>query len=527
VRNQNCDIWKKRVSQSVIILAVLLAIVTAGCSSFGTIPQTGCYKREGLDPNIEAVIDEFRPSVTEIMRNTKTVGVSIALVDNEGIIWTEGFGYTDRRRRTPVTPDTPFHINCMGKTFTATTVMIAVQDGVLDLDEPITTYLPDFKVYSRYEANPEKKITLTHLLSQTSGLPIEATVGNMFESSPEVSFEEHIRSLYGTWLVCPVGRFVYTHTNLDLAAYVLHAASGRPFEQYMTERLFRPLGMSNTALGPESELKLKDRAMGHERGFKKPRKANILLGNSGVCTSARDLSRFVQLHLNRGKIDGKTIVSESLLDFDVMYKPRAGDNGQDLYCLGVFIGSRNDGLILYHGGTGGGFTSFMLWYPEYGIGIVVLINQDYMVIPSLTIPDRLIAEHIITKKQTIPMPAYKHLQVWKGDPNHSPSPYMPEWKKYCGTYDFRFSGVELEWWARLFLALRPDKYAPRIKVCEKDGYLCVTESRFFELFWYLWDRAVEQRLEQVRPGLFFVKSGRILDLRGKVPTWCSYRLKKR
>jgi hypothetical protein len=59
VISQNCDIRKKLVSQSVIILAVLLAIVTAGCSSFGTIPQTGCYKREGLDPNIEVVIDEF------------------------------------------------------------------------------------------------------------------------------------------------------------------------------------------------------------------------------------------------------------------------------------------------------------------------------------------------------------------------------------------------------------------------------------------------------------------------------------
>ena len=59
MKSQNCDIRKKRISQFVINPAVLLALITAGCSSFGTIPQTGCYKREGLDPNIEAVIDEF------------------------------------------------------------------------------------------------------------------------------------------------------------------------------------------------------------------------------------------------------------------------------------------------------------------------------------------------------------------------------------------------------------------------------------------------------------------------------------
>ena len=116
--------------------------------------------------------------------------------------------------------------------------------------------------------------------------------------------------------------------------------------------------------------------------------------------------------------------------------------------------------------------------------------------------------------------------VWKIDPNHSPSPYKPEWKGYCGSYDFRFSEVKLKWWARLGLILRYDKYTPRITVYEKNGYFCVTESRFFKLFWYLWDRAVDERLQQVRPGLFVAKSGRILDLRGEIPTWCSYRLKK-
>jgi len=527
MKSQHWDIWKEFISQFVIIPSVLLAFIMGGCSSFRTIPQTGCYKREGLDPRIEAVIDEFRPSVTKAMKDTKMVGAAIALVDTEGILWTEGFGYTDRKRRTAVTPDTPFLINCMGKTFTATAVMIAVEDGLLDLDEPITTYLPDFKLYSRYEENPEKKITLTHLLSLKSGLPQVTTIGNMFESSTDVSFEEQIRSIYGTWLVCPVGHYVYSGVNLDLAAYIIQVASGKPFEQYMTERLFRPLGMSNTALGPQSALKLKDRARGHFRGFKKPPATNILLGNSGVCTSARDLSRFVQLHLNRGKIDGKTIVSESLLSFDVMYKPRSGDNGQNLYGLGIFIGLRNDGLILYHGGLGGGFASFMLWYPEYGLGIVVLSNQDSHAIPPLTIPDRLIAEKLITKKQTIPMPPYKHLQVWRGDPNHRPSPCRPGWKKYCGSYDFRFSGIQLEWWAKLFLALRPAKYAPRITVYEKDGYLYITESRFFELFGYLWRRVVDEKLEEVRPGLFYAKAGWTLDLRGRIPTWRNCRLKKR
>ena len=113
MKSRDRGTWKRRISQFVIIPAALLALATAGCSSLRTVPQTDCYKRGGLDPRIEAVIDEFRPSVIEVMKDTKMVGAAIALVDTDGIIWTEGFGYTDRKRRTPVTPDTPFLINCM------------------------------------------------------------------------------------------------------------------------------------------------------------------------------------------------------------------------------------------------------------------------------------------------------------------------------------------------------------------------------------------------------------------------------
>jgi len=174
VRSQDCDIRKKLVSQSVIILAILLAIVTAGCSSFGTIPQTGCYKREGLEPKVEVVIEEFRASVPELMKKGKVPGCAIALVDEQGTLWTEGFGYTDCKRKNLVRPDTLFLICSMSKTFTATAIMLAIQDGLLDLDEPITTYLPDFKVYSLYEKHPEQKITLRRLLSHTTGIPHES-----------------------------------------------------------------------------------------------------------------------------------------------------------------------------------------------------------------------------------------------------------------------------------------------------------------------------------------------------------------
>ena len=81
--------------------------------------------------------------------------------------------------------------------------------GLVKLDEPITTYLPDFQINSRYEEHPEQKITLRRLLNFTAGLPVETPVGNYFEPASTASFEDHVRSLYGSWLVCPVGRSFY------------------------------------------------------------------------------------------------------------------------------------------------------------------------------------------------------------------------------------------------------------------------------------------------------------------------------
>ena len=81
----------------------------------------------------------------ETMDKGDVPGAAIALVDGQGVLWAEGFGWTDGRGKRPVTADTPFLICGLSKLVTATTVMLAVQDGLVSLDEPITTYLPDFR----------------------------------------------------------------------------------------------------------------------------------------------------------------------------------------------------------------------------------------------------------------------------------------------------------------------------------------------------------------------------------------------
>ena len=520
------------------LLASLLILTTYGCSTYpyGR-PTTGGWTREKVDPNIVYAINEFRTNVPKLMKQGKIPGCSMALVDKQGIIWSEGFGTTDNKRKIPVTSDTLFHLGSIGKTYTATVILLAVQDGLLDLDEPIATYVPEFKVYSRYEANPEQKITLRHLLSHCAGFPHESPGCNMLEVTD--SFEDRVTSLYGTWLKCPVGAgYSYSGAGYDLAAYVLQRASGIPFEQHVTERIFQPVGLHHSIVGNNPTTANGDRAIGQTIGITEQPSAHGLIGAGGVCAGAEDLSRFMRLLMNQGALYETRLLNESLIQtmltpHATAYEKTSKNNNDWLYGLGITFSKKQIGQsgvhVFQHGGGGGGYQTLYEYYPEYGIGAVVLTNRvPHSVLSDLIIGRRLIEEGVLEKRYSAPSWNLKKCKPkWKGWAAHAPTAYQAEWKKYCGKYQCRFSGYKIRWWAKLALKLNLDKYTPGIKVYQKTGYLCLTESRLLQLMNHHPYPIVEQKLEEIRPGLFFTSSGTALDLRGETPTWRNYRLKKR
>ena len=523
----------KQIRHFLIFVVALSIVVTAGCSiyPYGK-PTTGGWMREDLDPNLAIAVNEFRASVPKIMRKSKISGGALALVDDKGILWAEGFGTTDFRRKIPVTPNTLFYIGSIGKTFTATAVLLAVQDGLLDLDEPITTYLPDFKVYSRYEERPQSKITLRHLLSHTSGLPREVVGCNMVENDGD-TLEDRFRGIDGLWLKYPVGRaFTYSNGGFDLAAYVLQTVSGMPFEQYMTERILRPLGMHHSTLSQNDIRSNTNRAVGHTIGITDIPTAHGCLGSGGVWTDAADLARFIQYFMNRGIPEGNHLLNESW--FEVMLAPHArittAEDEEDIYYgLGIGINRTSGQTVRAHNGGGIGQSSSMYWCPKYGIGGLVLTNR----LPVTNIIELALGRKLLREgrlEERFPESQWdfdRCVPPWTTWSEHAPSSYKSEWKQYCGTFRLRFGGFKLKWWAKLVLALDLDQFTPRMKVFEKEGYLCLTESRFLELFSGMPERHVKAKLMEVQSGVFYTASGDVLDFSGKDPTWRSYRFKKR
>jgi CubicO group peptidase (beta-lactamase class C family) len=506
---------KKLVSSMIVTVCILSVITSTGCRN--VVPKLQDeYIRPGLSDGFYDVFDKYRQHFPKRMAKDKVPGVSLALVNRDGILWAAGFGYTDYDLKTPVTTDTIFAICSISKTITATSVMFAVQDGLLELDVPIIEYLPQFTVNSRFEEYPEKKITLRHLLSHTSGIAFEAPVGNGREPS-YVSLEEHVLSVSDTWLRHKVGeRYSYSGFGYDLVAYILQVQSGQPFTKYIEDKVFTPLNMANCSVDPEFIRNHPNRAVGHMQYVKQiPLAMDVpWVGAGSVYASARGLARFVQFFLNRGTVDGQTVLDESLITSMVTPSIR-----NKHYGLGVDIYPNTENHVLGHGGGGVGFGSVMIWLPEYEIGGVFLFNFDQYGWASgcSDIFSDLIRENLIEKSESFEIPSGEYHPWQPPDPNTF-TPFKPEWKKYIGTYKYIMSGWKFSTSSRIALALGLTTKSFHVKVFEKDGYLYVDSLVFHD------DDG--GRLDEYLPGLFFTPTGKCLDLRGPKLTWQNYRIKK-
>ncbi|MGZ0145691.1 serine hydrolase domain-containing protein [Kribbella sp. WER1] len=292
--------------------------------------------------------------LSDLLEEHRLPGMAVGVCTADEVLWSGGFGVTRAGGDVPVGTETMFSVQSCSKMYTATAVLHAVRDGLVEVDEPIVRYLPEFRVRSPFEEHPERRMTLRHLLSHTAGFTHEAPVGSNYLVGRE-SFEAHCRSISQTWLRFPVGRhFQYSNLGIDLAGYVLQRRSGLPFHEYVRRVLLEPLGLERTSFDARVIARAPDRAIGHSTGYSRLPVRVPMVAAGGLYTTVSDACRFMQFHLMHG---------ESLA---AMY-PQHG------YGLGIALTKANGIPTLGHGGGGFGFLSDMSW--GAGVGVVVLTNS--------------------------------------------------------------------------------------------------------------------------------------------------------
>lgn len=276
------------------------------------------------------------------------------------LVWRDGKvesmrveGYADIAAARRVTAKTNFRLASVTKQFTATAILLCQRDGKLTLDDPVSKHLADWPAYAR-------AITIRQLLQHESGL--RAYDADVPETTPQLSDKDVLRFVQqqSTLLFEPGSAYRYSNTGYAILALIVEKASGEPFAEMLKRRIFKPLGMKGTTVGPA-----KNRAYGHTRtgdGWSRADQSptSAVQGDGGIYSSIHDLAKWAHALDNCKLLDCATLQQTCT-------PSKFG------YGLGWRIAA--DGVVSHTGSTRG-FRNVIQRHPEKRLTIVILTNRN-------------------------------------------------------------------------------------------------------------------------------------------------------
>lgn len=322
--------------------------------------------------HVAATLSKF---IQQEMQDKQLPSFSIALVDNQQIVWAQGFGYADPDKKILATSKTVYRIGSVSKLFTDIGVMQLVERGQLDLDAPVQKYLPDF-----HPKNPfHTKITLRQLMSHRAGLLREPPVGNYFDPS-ELSLAAMVHSLNETTLVYPPETHTkYSNAGVAVVGYVLEKHSGEPFATYLQHAVLQPMGLRDSAFRPEPQLiaNLAKAYMWSYDGklFQAPTFELGMAPAGCMYSTVLDLGKFLSVLFNGGQgTDGQVLRRETL---EKMWMPQFAKPGQSSpYGLGFRLTELDAHREVEHAGAIYGFATQLSGLPDDKLGVVTVTTMD-------------------------------------------------------------------------------------------------------------------------------------------------------
>ncbi len=309
---------------------------------------------------IEQELDKYLAGAHELWNFNGAVAIS----KDGRIVYSRAFGLANMAMNKANTPETKFFIGSISKQFTAAAIMILQQDGLVDLDQPISEYLPS------YPSESGTRITVRNLLKQTSGIPnFTDDIEILLMRTESVSPEELINRFSSRSLEFEPGtKFRYSNSGYVLLGKIIEAISGQSYEAFLHRRIFKPAGMSNTGYG-RREAAVPNRADGYTVGDKEvivealPVEYSLLYSSGALYSTVGDMAKWDSILYT-----GSILTPESV---DEMISP-----GQGGYGFGWFVEERFRRRHTFHGGFMDGFnTTFERW-PDDRLCVIVFSNED-------------------------------------------------------------------------------------------------------------------------------------------------------
>jgi len=377
-------------SLGAMVLATLVTLVSGNVfasSADGLVyhaPAGAPQPLEAIGPTtpaeMEAFIDGFMQSQ---MRAGPVAGATVAVVKDGALFFSKGYGFADVEKRAPVDPaQTLFRPGSVSKLFTWTAVMQLVEAGKLDLDKDVNTYLKDVQLPKTYD----QPITLRNIMTHTTGFE-DGGVGYLFADSAKTLVP------LGTWLKShmparirpPTTDFTsganasYSNYATALAGHIVATVSGQPFDDYIEQHIFKPLGMNHSTFREPLPAELEPHMSGgynFENGefVKKGFEFIHAAGPAGsLASTATDMARFMLAYLQNGALDDGRILKPETVQL-MTTRTMSPDPALNGSALGFYESWINGRRVIGHGGDTLYFHSEVVLLPEQNLGLFVSIN---------------------------------------------------------------------------------------------------------------------------------------------------------
>lgn len=357
-----------RVPRIIVLVLGVLPVMTTACRN----------------AEISSLAAELDPFINEAFALELSPGMAVAVVQGSNITYAKGIGYADLKSQRPVTPETMFYIASTTKSFTAFAAALLASRGDLDLDGPISQYLPSLRLAQPLSVD---EITLRDLLTHTHGIMNDGPV--VFRTAfSGVHTHDRLVELVESHGPAPGGKaFNYGNIGYNITSLAMDAELGMSWQELLRREIFDPLGMASTS----SYLTKVDRdrlAMPYVpdvEGFRRvpyvKSDANMHAAGGHVST-ALDLARWLEAHINAGRVADKQVFPREVV---AETHRQQADQNRDFshfhrygWGLGWDLGLFERDTLIHRFGSFAGFRSHVSFMPQHGIGVVVLVNEGFL-----------------------------------------------------------------------------------------------------------------------------------------------------
>jgi CubicO group peptidase (beta-lactamase class C family) len=321
---------------------------------------------------------DFEEYIQKIMEQESIAGAAIAVAQHGEVIYQKGFGVRNQRTQEPVTPETIFGVASITKSFTAMAIMQLEDEGKLSVTDPVTKYLPEFKIHGIEDIN---SIKIHHLLSHTTGLP------PMRRKEELRRLEDHLEYLVTedvNLLGQPGDYFSYCNDTFLLLGAIIERVTGRLYRRYITEHILDPLSMRRSTFSLEEVEKFKNVTVPYVYNREVSKLEEVpwpALGNyevgGGVRSTVLDLLKYGQVYVG-DLSDDRIVTSRSIVSRDQlkkMWQPVHPIDRNTHYGYALQITPNySDVTLVEHGGGQPGVSSNFGFLPEKGLVVAVLTN---------------------------------------------------------------------------------------------------------------------------------------------------------